>query len=73
MNRIPASIAEICGNGSSVPFRSDGGTITNIKDGRETHFRRQGNVYVMDMWVRNPKVKPDVGKPKDFTKHGRGK
>ena len=73
MNKILASIAGICDNGNSVLFRSDGGTITNLKDGRETKFRRQGNVYVMDMWVRNPKAKPDIGKPKDVARHGRGK
>ena len=38
VNNILASIAGICGNGSSVLFRSDGGTITNLKDGRETKF-----------------------------------
>ena len=55
VNKILASIAGICDNGNSVLFRSDGGTITNLKDGREIKFRRQGNVYVMDMWVRNPR------------------
>ena len=73
VNKVMASIGGICDNGSSVLFRTDGGTITNLKDGREIQFRRQGNVYVMDMWVRNPRVKPDIGKPKDFARHGRGK
>ena len=71
-NKILASIAGICDNGNSEMFRSDGGMITNLKDGREIQFRRQGNVYVMDMWVRNPKVKPDV-RPKDFARRSRGK
>ena len=72
MNEILASIAGICDNGNSVLSRSDGGAITNLKDGRATKFRRQGNVYVMDMWVRNPKAKPDIVKPKDFARRGRG-
>ena len=73
VNKISASVAGICDNGSSGLAGSDGGTITIVKDGRETHFRGQGNAYVMDMWIRNPKAKPDVGKPKDFARHGRGK
>ena len=73
VNKILASIAGICDNGNSVLFRSDGGTITNLKDGRETKFRRQGNVYVMDMWVRNPKAQPDIVKPKEFARHGHGR
>ena len=73
VNKILASIAGICDNGNSVLFRSDSGKITNPKDGRETKFRRHGNVYVMDMRVRNPRAKPDIVKPKDFARHGRGK
>ena len=74
-NKILASIACICDNGNPVLLMSDGGTITNIKDGRGIHFRRQGNVYIMDMWIRNPnpKARLDFGKPKDFARHGRGK
>ena len=38
VNKILASTGGICDNGSSVLFRSDGGTITNLKEGRETKF-----------------------------------
>ena len=72
VNKILASIAGICDNGNSVNFRRDGGTTTHDQSGRETHFRRQGNVYVMDMWVRNPALKGEVGKQVDFARHGRG-
>ena len=36
VNKIRASIAGICDNGTSVLFGSDGGMITNLKYGRET-------------------------------------
>ena len=72
VNKILASIAGICDNGNVVTFRDDGGTITHIQTKRETHFRRQGNVYVMDMWVRNPKFKGTPEKSMDFTRHGQG-
>ena len=58
VNKILASIAGICDNGNTVLFRRDGGTITNVETGRETNFQRVGNVYCMDMWVRNPHFKP---------------
>ena len=73
VNKILASIAGICDNGNEVTFRADGGTITHTQTKRETHFRRQGNVYVMDMWVRNPKFNGEPGKSMDFTRHGQGK
>ena len=54
VHKILASIAGICDQGSEVLFRQDGGTIRNLSDGAETHFRRHGNVYVMDAWIPNP-------------------
>ena len=54
VNKILASVAGICDQGCHVLFRQDGGTIINLKDGTETHFRRHGNVYVMDAWIPNP-------------------
>ena len=73
VNKILASIAGICDNGNTVLFRQDGGTIRHVQTGRETEFRRQGNVYVMDMWIRNPKHTPTSKQPMDFARPGRGK
>ena len=53
-NNILASIAGICDNGNTVTFTDSGGFITNTTTGRKTTSKRKGNVYVMDMWVRNP-------------------
>ena len=73
VNKILASIAGICDNGNTVLFRQDGGTIRHVQTGRETEFRRQGNVYVMDMWIRNPKNASTSKQPMDFARPGRGK
>ena len=54
VNKILASVAGICDQGCEVLFRQDSGTIYNLKDSTETHFRRHGNVYVMDAWIPNP-------------------
>jgi hypothetical protein len=54
VNKILASIGQICDQGNEVIFREDGGEIVHIATGRRTPFRRHGNVYVMDAWVRNP-------------------
>ena len=72
VNKILASIAGICDNGNTVVFRQDGGTITHMESGRETHFKRKGNVYVMDMWIRNPMYLNVKGKSEPFVRHGRG-
>ena len=54
VNKILASMGQICDQGNEVIFREDGGEIVHIATGRRTPFRRHGNVYVMDAWVRNP-------------------
>ena len=54
VNKMLASIGQICDKGNDVVFRKDGGDIINIETKRKTPFRRLGNVYVMDAWIRNP-------------------
>ena len=54
VNKILASVAGICDQGAEVRFRSEGGVIEDLKSGALTHFRRHGNVYVMDAWIPNP-------------------
>ena len=70
VNKILASVAGICDQGSEVRFRTEGAVIEDLKSGALTHFRRHGNVYVMDAWIPNP----DFVEPSDevmlFTRLG---
>ena len=59
VNNILASVGEICDQDNVVKFKKKGGTIKNGTTGEVIHFRRKGNVYVLDIWVRNPKFKPE--------------
>ena len=54
VNKLLASIGEICDKGNDVIFRRDGGDIIHLQSGKRTPFRRHGNVYVMDAWIKNP-------------------
>ena len=51
VNKILASVAQICDGGNEVLFRYDGGEIRHLKSGKVTFFRRVGNVYAMDAWI----------------------
>ena len=53
VNKILASIGQICDGGNEVLFRMDGGDVINLKTLKRTPFRRIGNVYVMDAWIEN--------------------
>ena len=72
VNKILASVAGICDNGNTVVFTSQGGIIKNTKTGRETRFRGQGNVYVMDIWVLNPNHRETIDETEilGFTRQG---
>ena len=37
--------------GNRVLFGAQGGVITNIESGKETHFGVRDNVYVLDLWL----------------------
>ena len=54
VNKILASIGQICDGGNEVYFRRDGGEVHHLKTGKRTPFRRVGNVYVMDAWIEEP-------------------
>ena len=51
VNKILASVAQVCDGGNHVLFRADGGEIINLATDKRTPFRRVGNIYVMDAWV----------------------
>ena len=63
VNKILASVGQICDGGNEVLFRQDGGDIINLRTGIRTPFRRIGNVYVMDAWIE--KSKPKINKRED--------
>ena len=45
VNKALMSVAKICDAGHTVVFRHDGGMIRNNISGEETQFRRENNVY----------------------------
>ena len=54
VNKILASVGQICDGGNEVQFRHDGGEVRHLKTNKITHFGRVGNVYVMDAWIEKP-------------------
>ena len=51
VNKILASVGQICDWGNEVLFRFDGGEIRHLQSGKVTPFRIIGNVYAMDAWI----------------------
>ena len=66
VNKILASVGQICDGGNEVLFRQDGGDVINLKTGKRTPFRRLGNVYVMDAWIEKPKKPVEVSANKSW-------
>ena len=57
VNKILASVGQVCDGGNEVLFRRDGGDIIHLATGKRTPFRRIGNVYVLDAWIEKPAKK----------------
>ena len=51
------SVAAICDKGNYITMGPGGGRITNMATKRETYFRRDNGIYVLDLWVK----KSDTG------------
>ena len=51
ITRPLSSVRQICLQGNRVLFGVQGGVITNIESGKETHFDVEENVYVLDLWL----------------------
>ena len=47
-----ASVGKICSAGNRVLFEPQGGYIENMSSGARTELRKQGMVYVLDVWVK---------------------
>jgi hypothetical protein len=52
VSRALNSVTEICDAGHHVIFGRGGGSIVNIATGKETPFKREGNIYCLDYWVK---------------------
>ena len=50
------SVKKICDRGNRVVFGRGGGVIHNLATNKLTPFRKQGGVYMMDLWIPKPNV-----------------
>ena len=48
------AVSKICDQGSRVIFEQNAGYIENLKDGSRTVFKRENNVYILNMWLQQP-------------------
>lgn len=53
VTRALCSISRVCDQGNRVVFESGGGWIES-SDGRRTAFKRENNVYVLELHVHDP-------------------
>ena len=53
VTRALCAFSRTCDKGNRVTFHAEGGFIEN-PDGVRTHSRRENNVYVMDLHVKEP-------------------
>ena len=51
VRRPLCSIAKLCDRNNRVIFGRGGGIVQNLNSGNCTPFRREGNVYTMDLWL----------------------
>ena len=54
VTRPLSAVSKICDKGNVVVFTQEGGYIQNGM-GHRTFFRRENNVYMMDLYMRAPK------------------
>ena len=66
VKKILKSTAIMCDEGGEkgqwVIHTKSGGWIVNVETKRKIPFRRVGNTYFMDVWVRVPRKGKDKGK-----------
>ena len=54
VTRPLSAVSKICDKGNMVVFTQEGGFIQNGM-GHRTFFRRENNVYMMDLYIKAPK------------------
>ena len=52
VSRALNAVTEICDHGNRVIFGRGGGIIENIATGKQTPFKREGNIYSLEYWVK---------------------
>ena len=62
VTRPLCSVSQICDRGNEVHFTSQGGFIVN-QQGRRTHFKRDNNVYVMQLHAKTGQASPGFPRP----------
>ena len=53
VTRALCSVSKVCDKGNKVIFEASGGFIES-PEGVRTHFRRENNVYILDMFALEP-------------------
>ena len=70
VRRPLCSVGKICDRGNRVIFGRGGGVIHNLSSGRLTPFKRRGNIYALDLWVRQGEDDEKGGSASGFTRRG---
>ena len=74
------SVAQMTKKGNRVNLSEHDPHVIHIKTGQRTALRREGNVFVMDLWVKVPakgktqeseRVPMDVGNVAPFGRQGK--
>ena len=59
------SVSQICDSGAKVTFHRTGGYIEGV-DGKRSHFIRDGDTYVRQVWIKKPDVEgASFSRPRD--------
>jgi hypothetical protein len=52
VSRALNAVTEVCDQGNRVIFGRGGGVIENLQTGKQTPFKREGNIYALEYWVK---------------------
>ena len=53
VSRPLTAVSQTCDRGDWVIYTPQGGCIQNCQTGARTHFERRGDIYELDLWVKN--------------------
>ena len=67
VRRPRCAVAKLCDRGNRVVFDHRGGAVQNLRTGNITRFRREGGIYILDLWLDQK----DEHQPAGFTRPGR--
>ena len=60
VRRTLTSVAKLCDRGNRVVFGKGGGVVQNLRNGKCTAFKREGGIYILEMWLD---IQPDQDAP----------